>query len=366
MSGSITWVLAVSNAPVTTGLASGPRTAASKVSVPATWVPRSASGRLASASGTVPRMATSRPLPDSGTRPEAEMARPCGPATWELERLRTWLRYSPWAARVSGAAPNWTRGAALRPLPSTENVAAGLASGPVTLARPETMPARSWPGATALRLASGKRSRVTSRSSDPSPRGTAPLAVARKPSGLVTVASICSRLVVEVPLATTSSEEMPAWPRAAARRARPVTSKRMFGLSRVPVTAAVPSRVPPSARSGLIALAMASGRAAMRTSRFRVSAMVPFAETSPPPTASARPSMVTFWPAISTEAGDFRRAARSPWTRSARLSDRRKPPASGARLPAVSMVVPMARAALAVKSVASPCRVALACSVVTS
>ena len=64
---------------------------------------------------------------------------------------------------------------------------------------------------------------------------------------------------------------------------------------------AVPSRVPPSLSSGLIVLAMASGRRSIETLRSSVSSIRPDAVRRPPPTSRARLSR-RFWPAY-LEAG---------------------------------------------------------------
>ena len=179
------------------------------------------------------------------------------------------------------------------------------------------MPPSPWPGTTAFSTASGNAFRLTSRASAPPSSGTAPVAVARSPSGLTTEALTFSLWAFEVPLASTLIVLRPAWRSAAAAIARPFRSNATSGVARVPVTAALPSIVPPSARSGRIALAIASGSALMETARFSFSAIVPRTPTWPPPTSSSRLSMAISWPWTWIVDGAVSRAASAPCFKSA-------------------------------------------------
>ena len=173
------------------------------VSVPEICAPRSARKRLASARGASPLIVISMPAPRKrhaalgGNRQSLRSAGRCRGKGDNPAAVAA--RSRPVERRNSGGFER------RRPEPAARmlNDAAGLASLPVSLAVPERLPPRFWPGAAVLSTPSGKASSSTSSARSPPSSGTPPTSVARRPSGLVTDASTLSRLAVDVPLATT-------------------------------------------------------------------------------------------------------------------------------------------------------------------
>ncbi len=237
------------------------------------------------------------------------------------------------------------------PSPWRSKLTWGSASVPVALAVPVTVPRSPRLPAARSTRASGKALRSTARSRLPAPSGTVPFALAARPFCEVTAASRLSRFSAVCPVARRPTGGSPALRVIADAMPSAFTSNSTLGASRGPVTCALPLTVPARPRSGRIALASASGRLSIASSRSKLSSSRPCAVSRPCPKSRASGVRSIAPPRIVTVAGAVSVAVTS-FCRSRSVSRvAAKPSSSRARSPERSASVPTASRASAAKCI---------------